>query len=110
MRTVRGIRTKGDHRLVVAGTWDFDGTCARGGSRCPYPGQQTFSVACFQWVAKTTGKGLKRSKSVKRFAGRIGQEPEVFAKAEAFCVEQELKSAVGHHRVEVCTAEEKAEA
>lgn len=48
--------------------WDFDGACAPdpdGKPNRPWH-SATFSLGIFQWVPKASGKGLKRSRVVKR--------------------------------------------
>jgi hypothetical protein len=53
----------------------------------------TFSVAVFQWLPKSSGKGLKRSKSIKRISGRVNEYAQVYARAELFCVEKGMEQA-----------------
>ena len=72
-----------------AGEWDFDGSCAPGGS---YAGWQTFSLGIFQWVPKSGGKGLKRSKVTRRVKGYTSQPEEAFAKARTIVAELNAKA------------------
>lgn len=64
--------------------FDFDGACIpREGEKAT----KTFSVGIFQWVPKSSGRGLKRSKSIKRIKG-LGSEPEtVLAQARTACAD-----------------------
>jgi hypothetical protein len=72
------------------GLWDYDGSYAK------QPGQrvhswETFTVGVFQWVAKSSGRGVKRGKAVKRISGLCSDPKSVFARAEALCLELEAK-------------------
>lgn len=70
-----------------AGQWDWDGSCKPHGGVVGWPGMQTFSVGIFQWVAKSSGKGVKRSKTVERIKGPVSRAEEIYAKARARCAE-----------------------
>ena len=67
----------------VAFQFDFDGACippAYGNSVF-----RTFSVGIFQWVPKSSGKGLKRGKAIKRIRGSTANSREVLDRAEKMC-------------------------
>lgn len=71
--------------LVDGGTmaepyqYDFDGSCMPG--KRTWNGE-TFSVGVFQWIPKSNGKGLKRSKVIKRFRGMVSNPQPVYDAAE----------------------------
>ncbi len=44
----------------------------------------TFSVGVYQWLPKTSGKGLKRSNAI-RVAGYVAESAAVYAKADELC-------------------------
>ena len=44
----------------------------------------TFSVGIFQWIPRSSGKGLKRGKVIKRITGLTSNPEAVYAAAEAF--------------------------
>jgi hypothetical protein len=78
----------------VAGLWDFDGGCKpKIADSEPSSMYKSFSVAVFQWIPKSSGKGLKRSKSIKRISGSVNDYEMVYAQAELFCVEKETGQA-----------------
>ena len=60
---------------------DFSGSCV--------PGQgswnQTFSVGIFQWIPKSSGKGLKKSAVKFRVSGPSSEKDVVFRKARQIC-------------------------
>lgn len=64
------------------GDWDYDGACCPNGV-CDF-GQQTFSIGIFQWLPKSSGKGIKRGKVIKRISGLSSHPEDVYAKAEAW--------------------------
>lgn len=45
----------------------------------------TFSVRIFQWIPKTRGTGLKKSKGLKRFRGYLNSPKIVHDKAKKEC-------------------------
>lgn len=94
MQTQPGIRCKRNGIVPVAGLWDFDGACQPkliSGVSTSTHGYHSFSVGVFQWIAKSSGKGLKRSKSIKRFSGSVNDYEMVYAKAELFCIDKDLE-------------------
>jgi hypothetical protein len=66
------------------GKHDWRGSCSPensiGAFRC-----STFSVGIFQWVAKSGGKGLKRSAVLYRIKGYSSNPEAVYARAEFVC-------------------------
>lgn len=46
---------------------------------------KTFSVRVFQWIPRASGKGLKKSKCLKRIRGYVAQPEIVHEKAEQEC-------------------------
>lgn len=78
-----------DSKDAHEGEWDFDGSCAPGEGKTSlgvYPGQETFSLGCFQWEKSRSGHGLKKGKVQYRIKGRIGAEFEkAFESARTFC-------------------------
>lgn len=94
MQVVPGVRCTRNGIVPVAGLWDFDGGCKpKILDRSPSSMYATFSVAVFQWLPKSSGKGLKRSKSIKRISGRVNEYAQVYARAELFCVEKGMEQA-----------------
>ena len=59
--------------------WDFAGACSPASNGTYW--SKTFSVGIFQWVPKSSGKGLKRSKVVKRIRGNVAAPEEVYREA-----------------------------
>ena len=75
------------------GRWDYDGHADPAhGKRWDYIRAETFSVGCFQWVAKASGKGLKRSRAHVRFRGRVDEPEKVYEQARRFCERMESAS------------------
>jgi hypothetical protein len=94
MQNRPGMRSKLDGITPYDGMWDFDGSCAPGNLYAS--SQETFSVACFQWIkSRGTKDGLKRGKSVKRFSGRISNPDAVYTAAMKFCQAQTKLSLEG---------------
>ena len=62
------------------GKHDFDGSCAPFG-REAFFGQKTFSVGIFQWLRKSSGKGLKRGPVKVRVSGYVSDADKVYARA-----------------------------
>lgn len=62
---------------------DFSGSCSphkNGGSM-----YGTFSVGCFQWLPKSSRKGLKKSAVIFRVKGNSSNPDKVYAKAREIC-------------------------
>jgi hypothetical protein len=80
----------GDRQPKPVGTFDFDGDAFN-----PVVHSETqwttFSLGCFQWVAKTRGKQVKRSKVIKRFRGKVVDADKVVKAARDWCNTEELK-------------------
>jgi hypothetical protein len=59
--------------------YDFDGACA------PHTGLtanwESFTLGIFQWVAKSGGKGLKRSKIIQKVKGQSKDPGPAYEKA-----------------------------
>ena len=62
---------------------DFFGSCSPG--RDIYPGQTTFSVGIFKWIAKASGVGLKKSAVIHRVKGSVSYPEKVYGKADEIC-------------------------
>lgn len=75
--------------MKPAGTWDFDGACAPGRAHGRH---RTFSLGCFQWIPKASGKGTKRGKVVKRFVGLTDDPESAFEQARAWCTERNAEA------------------
>lgn len=61
--------------------WDFDGSCAPR-ENVHSTSWKTFSLGIFQWIPKSSGKGLKRGKVVRRVKGYCDVADEAYAKAQ----------------------------
>ena len=61
---------------------DYSGSCVPGKH---YTGQQTFSVGIFQWLPKSSGKGLKKSAVKFRIKGNVNNAENVYKRAKEFC-------------------------
>jgi hypothetical protein len=61
--------------------WDYDGECFH--QNWSY----NVSVSIFQWVPTKDGKGIKRSKSVKRISGPRKDRAGILKRAEAWIQE-----------------------
>ena len=75
------------------GMWDFDGSCApaEDGSWPTRYQPETFTLGCFQWERKASGKGLKKGKVSYRVKGR-GEDPApVYAAARAYCARKNAR-------------------
>jgi hypothetical protein len=76
------------------GMWDYDGACKpQGDGSTRYLSQATFSVGCFQWVQKSSSKGLKRGKVAKRFSGPTSDPQQVYAAAARWCTDKNTEAA-----------------
>lgn len=65
-----------------AGQHGYDGACMPGGAHeCKSFMQETFSVGVFEWVAKSSGKGVKRGPVKVRVRGPFSEPEKVFDKA-----------------------------
>lgn len=62
---------------------DFNGECAPGNLN--YFSNETFSVGIFQWIPKTSGKGLKKSSVKFRIKGFCSNPEKVYDAANRFC-------------------------
>lgn len=71
------------------GDWDYDGVCNPEG-RANF-NNKTFSVGVFQWVEKTSGKGMKRSPVLHRVKGQCSEADEVYKKAEQYIKQNRLE-------------------
>ena len=87
MEVTAGIRLERAGRKPSLGDWDFDGSWV---NATTFP-HATASVGVFQWIARASKKGLKRGRSVIRFHSTFDDGEGIFARAEAFCREQESK-------------------
>ena len=69
--------------------YDWSGSCApaRLGA---YTNWVTFSVGIFKWVAKSSGKGLKRSAVVYRIKVCTKDEERIYSRAEYVCDEMDM--------------------
>jgi len=61
--------------------WDYYGDCDPA-HRKPH-GYETFSVGVFQWLPKSSGKGLKKGNVQSRVSGSVNSPQEVYDKAIA---------------------------
>lgn len=68
----------------IAYQYDFVGAYDPTKKSVPFS-SETFSVGVFQWLLKSTRKGLKKSAVVKRFRGPVSHPEEVHAAAQAYC-------------------------
>jgi hypothetical protein len=91
MQTVPGVRCTRNNIVPTAGLWDFDGECKPEIVAVCASNQQTFSVSVFQWIPKSSGKGLKRSKAIKRITGSVNDFEKIYSKAELFCIDKDLE-------------------
>lgn len=75
-----------DDSKAYEGKWDFSGSCApsENGSAV-WAGQQTFSLGCFQWVKRKSGKGFRPGKVRYRIKGHVSEPQIAYAKAREFC-------------------------
>jgi len=65
--------------------YDFDGSCAPGGVWGGLHG--TFSVGIFQWLPKSSNKGLKRSPVKYRVSGSTHKAETIYSRARVLCNE-----------------------
>lgn len=71
------------------GMWDFGGSCAppENGS-WNGPNYKTFTLGCFQWERKATGKGLKKGPVRYRVNGLYSDPATAYAAARMYCAEK----------------------
>lgn len=74
--------------------WDFDGACKPLEEN---PWNTTFSVGCFQWIPKASGRGLKRGKVAKRFRGSTSYPERVYDQARRWCAQKNAEEADVRH-------------
>ena len=67
----------------VSGKHDYSGNSTPKSEY--YYGNNTFSVGIFQWVPKTSGKGLKKSPVKIRVKGYSSDQDQVYRLADIFC-------------------------
>ena len=79
------------------GDWDYDGYCVPGHEYSV--GRLTFSVGIFRWVARASGKGIKRGKVMQRIRGYTSNPQEVYDRAEAYIREYLTQDALVHREV-----------
>lgn len=64
---------------------DYSGSCAPKPRR-DYLAHHTFSVGIFQWLPKSSGKGLKKSAVKFRVKGNVNNAEAVYKMARGFCL------------------------
>lgn len=80
----------GDGQPKPAGAWDYYGSLDPAHSEnTGYKGYSTFSVGVFRWVAKGSGNGTKKSKTIKRFSGSVVFPQVVYSDAIALIKQKE---------------------
>lgn len=62
---------------------DYSGNCAPGQSGSSM--NVMFSVGIFQWLPKSSGKGLKKSAVKFRIKGNVNNAENVYKRAKEFC-------------------------
>jgi DNA primase len=77
---------------------DFSGACEPGKSHYSH---QTFSLGIFQWVAKSGGKGLKKSKVRVRVSGPVHEAEAMREIARNICKELDTGTYNGPKTVQV---------
>lgn len=82
---------------------DFSGHCAQGEKGCwvNRGGQNTFSLGIFQWIPKSTGKGLKKSAVKVRVHGYISDSKVVYQKAREIIKELDDETYSGKKNITV---------
>lgn len=81
---------------IYAGMWDFDGSCAPAENDVNlgrWSGQETFTLGCFQWQAKSRGKDLKKGKVFYRINGRTSDPKPAYERARAYCAKKNAEAA-----------------
>ncbi len=87
---------------TIAGKHGFDGSCAPGSAGVlQYSVQETFSVGIFQWLAKASGRGCKRSAVKVRVKEPFGNPSAVYAKANEIVAALDAGAYVGPKNVTV---------
>lgn len=86
------------------GKHDFYGSYSpQGGTHC-FGGQQTFSVGCFQWLARPTRYvhlGPRCGTVKVRVSGPVGKQDQVEAKAREICAQLDAGTYAGPKNVKV---------
>lgn len=62
---------------------DYSGSCAPGNTS--NFGNTIFSVGIFQWLPKSSGKGLKKSAVKFRIKGNVNNAESVYSQAKIIC-------------------------
>lgn len=77
--------------IPYEGMWDFDGACAppEDGARHHF---ETFTLGCFQWIRRASGKGLKRGKVTYRIKGRAADPKPAYVSARKWCDNKNAKA------------------
>lgn len=69
------------------GTHGFAGNCAPGALNQLSGPQETFSVGVFEWLPKSSGKGVKKGPVKVRLRGSMSDPDEVYAAARSVCAQ-----------------------
>ena len=67
------------------GMWGWSGECDPSSGTGSWGGMLTFSVGCFQWTRKASGKGFKKGRVQRRIKGSVSESQKVYDKATEFC-------------------------
>lgn len=72
-----------------AGTHGYSGSCApaAGGAGSAAHSYATFSVGVFEWLRKSSGKGIKKSPVKVRVKGPVSKPQVVYETAQRVCDE-----------------------
>ena len=74
--------------------WDFDGAYIPDAGPA-WVGQVTFSIGIFQWVPRSSRKGLKRGKVQFRVKGLVSDPQAAILKADRICAERNFAAESG---------------
>ena len=66
--------------------FDYSGQCDPATANTRW---KTFSVGVFVWLPKASGRGLKKSKAVKRIIGQTKNPESAYAEAQAYCAKMQ---------------------
>ena len=84
---------------MSAGKHSFGGMCAPAGGG--YTAVKTFSVGVFEWIARASGRGVKRGPVKARVKGLTAAPEVVYARAAAICAALDAGTYTGKRNVSV---------
>jgi len=85
----------------ILGGHSFDGAYTPDSVSSPWASQIGFSVGVFQWVPKSSGKGLKKSAVKVRVKGWVRDAEKAYAKARELCLRLDAGESISQKSITV---------